>query len=153
MAAGLRFLCLFAAISLVWGDCYMHNPRGSNNRLNERSANRNNANRMFDSQVGKVVKLNRVLTHTLSPYLLTCASLILTFLSSAQNNNRGGYNAGDQNTGAFNQENQIYYMVRCPIVLSLFFQLDFFLKITSVLYCSLGLAKPIRFSVHGIFLP
>ena len=32
------------------GDVYMHNPRGSNNRLNERSANRNNGNRMFDSQ-------------------------------------------------------------------------------------------------------
>jgi len=28
----------------------MHNPRGSNNRLNERSANRNNGDRMFDSQ-------------------------------------------------------------------------------------------------------
>jgi len=39
----------------------MHSPRGSNNRLNEKSANRNNGNRMFDSQ----------------------------------NNNRGGYNAGD----------------------------------------------------------
>lgn len=31
-------------------DVYMHNPRGSNNRLNERSANRQNGNRMFDSQ-------------------------------------------------------------------------------------------------------
>lgn len=31
-------------------DCYMHNPRGSNNRLNEKSANRGNANRLFDSQ-------------------------------------------------------------------------------------------------------
>ena len=51
MAAGLRILCLFAAFSLVLGDCYLHNPRGSNNRLNERSANRRNANRMFDSQV------------------------------------------------------------------------------------------------------
>ena len=51
MAAGLRLLCLFGAISLVLGDCYLHNPRGSNNRLNERSANRDNANRMFDSQV------------------------------------------------------------------------------------------------------
>jgi len=28
----------------------MHNPRGSNNRLNEKSANRANGNRMFDSQ-------------------------------------------------------------------------------------------------------
>ncbi len=42
---------LLAASWLVCGDVYMHNPRGSNNRLNERSANRRNANRMFDSQV------------------------------------------------------------------------------------------------------
>jgi len=32
------------------GDTYMHNPRGSNNRLNEKSANRNNANRLCDTQ-------------------------------------------------------------------------------------------------------
>lgn len=32
------------------GDCYLHYFRGSNNRLNEQSANRNNANRLFDSQ-------------------------------------------------------------------------------------------------------
>lgn len=76
MAAGLRLLCLLGAVSLVCGDLYLHNPRGSNNRLNERSANRRNANRMFDSQ----------------------------------NNNRGGYNAGDVDTGAFTSENQIYYM-------------------------------------------
>ncbi|XP_065830069.1 protein DD3-3-like [Oscarella lobularis] len=38
----------FAATALA--DVYLHNPRGSNNRLNERSANRNNANRVFDSQ-------------------------------------------------------------------------------------------------------
>jgi hypothetical protein len=31
-------------------DVYMHNPRGSNNRLNEASAARANANRVFDSQ-------------------------------------------------------------------------------------------------------
>ena len=28
----------------------MHNPRGSNNRLSEDNNNRNNANRLFDSQ-------------------------------------------------------------------------------------------------------
>lgn len=28
----------------------MHNPRGSNNRLNEQNNNRDNANRLFDSQ-------------------------------------------------------------------------------------------------------
>ena len=54
MAAGLRLLCLFAAFSLVLGDVYLHMPRGSNNRLNERSANRQNANRMFDSQVSSL---------------------------------------------------------------------------------------------------
>ena len=51
MAAVLQFLCVLGAVALVCGDVYMHNPRGSNNRLNERSANRANGNRMFDSQV------------------------------------------------------------------------------------------------------
>ena len=32
------------------GDVYLHNPRGNNNRCDERSNNRNNANRLFDSQ-------------------------------------------------------------------------------------------------------
>ena len=62
---------------MCFSDCYMHNPRGSNNRLNEKSANRDNANRLFDSQ----------------------------------NNNRGGYNAGDTDeTNGFQSEDQIYYM-------------------------------------------
>jgi hypothetical protein len=34
----------------VSADCYMHNPRGSNDRLNEQAANRNNGDRLFDSQ-------------------------------------------------------------------------------------------------------
>lgn len=34
----------------VLGDCYMHNPRGSNDRLNEANTDRDNANRLFDSQ-------------------------------------------------------------------------------------------------------
>ena len=50
-------LCLsFLAIILVHlADCdiYLHSLRGSNNRLNENSANRKNANRVFDSQVSK----------------------------------------------------------------------------------------------------
>lgn len=49
---------LFLALATVTGlllcgcqaDIYLHYPRGSNNRLNETSANRANANRMFDSQ-------------------------------------------------------------------------------------------------------
>ncbi len=51
MTVGLRLACLLGLVALVTSDVYMHNPRGSNNRLNERSANRNNANRLFDSQV------------------------------------------------------------------------------------------------------
>eukprot|EP00002_Diphylleia_rotans_P005129 TRINITY_DN141_c0_g2_i1.p1 TRINITY_DN141_c0_g2~~TRINITY_DN141_c0_g2_i1.p1 ORF type:complete len:629 (-),score=109.63 TRINITY_DN141_c0_g2_i1:254-2140(-) len=34
----------------IFGDVYMHNPRGSNDRNCERNQNRNNGNRLFDSQ-------------------------------------------------------------------------------------------------------
>ncbi|XP_067928510.1 protein DD3-3-like [Watersipora subatra] len=37
-------------MQMAAADIYLHIPRGSNNRINEQSANRNNANRMFDSQ-------------------------------------------------------------------------------------------------------
>ena len=47
MIAGLLLI-----VSLTNADVYFHNPRGSNNRLNEASTARSNANRMFDSQVG-----------------------------------------------------------------------------------------------------
>lgn len=36
--------------NVVNADCYMHNPRGSNCRLNEANVNRNNGNRLFDTQ-------------------------------------------------------------------------------------------------------
>jgi hypothetical protein len=41
---------LFMMLNLVFGDIYLHNPRGSNNRCDERTNDRNNANRLFDSQ-------------------------------------------------------------------------------------------------------
>ncbi|XP_078594983.1 protein DD3-3-like [Branchiostoma floridae x Branchiostoma japonicum] len=44
-----RLLLLVLAVA-VQGDVYMHNPRGSNNRLDEARRDRNNANRLFDSQ-------------------------------------------------------------------------------------------------------
>jgi hypothetical protein len=44
------FACLATIAVFCSADTYMHNPRGSNNRLNEQSANRDNADRMFDSQ-------------------------------------------------------------------------------------------------------
>jgi len=37
-------------VVLVDADTYLHFPRGSNNRLRENTANRNNGNRVFDSQ-------------------------------------------------------------------------------------------------------
>jgi hypothetical protein len=43
-------LVLFFLINIAFADVYMHNPRGSNNRNCERSDNRNNNNRLFDSQ-------------------------------------------------------------------------------------------------------
>jgi hypothetical protein len=62
----LKVIALALCVSAVNGDVYLHNPRGSNNRLNEANAVRNNGNRLFDSQ----------------------------------NNNRGGYNAGDKTATA-----------------------------------------------------
>jgi hypothetical protein len=40
----------FSPMSSVVGDVYLHNPRGNNNRCDERSNDRNNENRLFDSQ-------------------------------------------------------------------------------------------------------
>lgn len=42
-----NLLFLFSTLALA--DIYLHNPRGSNNRLNEANTNRNTA-RLFDSQ-------------------------------------------------------------------------------------------------------
>eukprot|EP01083_Nonionella_stella_P096696 271894_1 len=45
-----RTVLLSLSLDVLYGDIYLHYFRGSNNRLNEASANRNNANRLFDSQ-------------------------------------------------------------------------------------------------------
>lgn len=45
-----KLLIFFNLIFIVNGDVYLHNPRGNNNRCDERSNNRNNANRLFYSQ-------------------------------------------------------------------------------------------------------
>jgi hypothetical protein len=44
----LAVFLLFVAYAVC--DLYMQNPRGSNDRLNEANTNRNNGNRLFDSQ-------------------------------------------------------------------------------------------------------
>eukprot|EP00118_Oscarella_pearsei_P024793 m.306807 g.306807 ORF g.306807 m.306807 type:complete len:796 (+) comp41600_c0_seq1:94-2481(+) len=50
----MKLALLFFGVALLANganaDCYLHNPRGSNNRLDEANRDRNNGNRMFDSQ-------------------------------------------------------------------------------------------------------
>ncbi|XP_076449787.1 protein DD3-3-like [Babylonia areolata] len=50
MSEVLLWTVLVLSSGIVEGDIYFHNPRGSNNRLDESRRDRNNANRMFDSQ-------------------------------------------------------------------------------------------------------
>ena len=44
------FVLLLAVVAFVNADIYLHNPRGSNDRNCERNQDRQNANRLFDSQ-------------------------------------------------------------------------------------------------------
>jgi len=46
----LKLFIFCAFLAYVAADCYMQNPRGSNDRLNEDNTDRDNANRLFDSQ-------------------------------------------------------------------------------------------------------
>ena len=46
----LVFLCGCLFLSGINADVYLHNPRGSNGRVNEANENRNNANRLMDTQ-------------------------------------------------------------------------------------------------------
>ena len=46
----LTLLVACSCVELVLCDVYMHNPRGSNDRNCERNANRDNGNRLFNSQ-------------------------------------------------------------------------------------------------------
>mmetsp|Transcript_122180 Transcript_122180/g.239865 ORF Transcript_122180/g.239865 Transcript_122180/m.239865 type:complete len:1043 (+) Transcript_122180:57-3185(+) len=50
MTAKRNLLGVFFLLVGCWADVYMHNPRGSNDRNCERNVNRNNGNRLFDSQ-------------------------------------------------------------------------------------------------------
>jgi hypothetical protein len=48
--AKLTLAIFLLCVAYAACDLYMHNPRGSNDRLNEANTNRNNGNRLFDSQ-------------------------------------------------------------------------------------------------------
>ena len=50
MKSLFAILSFFSLFSIAYADVYLHNPRGGNNRCDERSNDRNNANRLFDSQ-------------------------------------------------------------------------------------------------------
>merc|ERR1711916_298853 len=51
MQGKFSFILFISLVStMVNGDTYLHNMRGSNNRLDEANRDRNNANRLFDSQ-------------------------------------------------------------------------------------------------------
>ena len=45
-----KVLFFLVFIALVYGDIFLHNPRGSNNRNSEANSDRNSANRLFNSQ-------------------------------------------------------------------------------------------------------
>lgn len=63
MLRSTLLVSLLALLSVgTHADVYMHNPRGSNNRLNEKSANRQNADRLFDSQVSGSCRSKRQAT-------------------------------------------------------------------------------------------
>lgn len=47
---GRFYISLLLFLSAVNADVYLHFPPGSNNRVNENTANRQNANNAFDSQ-------------------------------------------------------------------------------------------------------
>jgi hypothetical protein len=49
----LKLILILHVFDLSKADIYLHNFRGSNNRLNEKSATRANDDRVFDSQVSK----------------------------------------------------------------------------------------------------
>mmetsp|Transcript_35842 Transcript_35842/g.70418 ORF Transcript_35842/g.70418 Transcript_35842/m.70418 type:complete len:729 (+) Transcript_35842:95-2281(+) len=67
-------LSVLALAATVHADVYMHNPRGSNDRNCEKNVNRNNGNRLFDSQnnakggyaCGRAVGGNNVITKPMS---------------------------------------------------------------------------------------
>ena len=46
----MKLFIKFLLLAGAKGDVFMHNPRGSNDRNCERNANRDNGNRLFDSQ-------------------------------------------------------------------------------------------------------
>jgi len=85
-------------LAYVIGDIYMQTPPGSNNRLDEQNRERDNANRMFDSQnnnrggynvgkmeyyVGEKVPVGWTHQHSSSKYQMEHSELIIQYMSAA----------------------------------------------------------------------
>lgn len=92
VAVSALLLCAFLCYR-VTADVYMHSPRGSNDRNCERNANRNNGNRLFDSQnnnaggYGEILYMlyfppgtSLYLISTLSPFLFIPHTPFFSFL-------------------------------------------------------------------------
>lgn len=85
-------ICLLLAVHecfyhYVQADVYLHNPRGSNNRLNGDKENRANANRVFDSQVCMQRDISYIqgLRANLSPVVSLCIRTPRDYSFEAQN--------------------------------------------------------------------
>jgi hypothetical protein len=71
----LVLACLI--LNVANADIYMHNPRGSNDRNCERNVNRNNGNRLFDSQNNN--NGGYACERPGKSVVLTCCDYLLTF--------------------------------------------------------------------------
>jgi hypothetical protein len=78
MKSNTLIIFLPLIFALVKADLYLHNPRGSNNRCDERTNDRNNANRLFDSQNnaagGYAIGCDRP-DNAISPDNITCYNM------------------------------------------------------------------------------
>ncbi|MES1907661.1 MAG: hypothetical protein MHM6MM_000737 [Cercozoa sp. M6MM] len=124
-AACVAMAVLSGLVAPVLGDNYLHYPPGSNNRNREQSQNRDNANRLFDSQnngaggygwagepgestpagtsgpldtfyVGERVWLEWTNQHGCGPHSNTYCDIIVQYMCDAENPQiRDGYPTGD----------------------------------------------------------
>lgn len=90
-------------ISGSLADIFLHNPRGSNNKLNEQNDNRANGNRLFE----KVLNYFFLWIIRLSIIAPEFRKIINFKLSKdSQNNGRGGYNVADKYAQAASSEDE-----------------------------------------------
>jgi hypothetical protein len=100
MINNILLVCLLLTlIIIVKCDVYLHNPLGSNNRCDERNNNRNNANRLFDSQNNRAggysvhcsrpdnINLNPINCYSMEYYIDTVIPITWTSQHNCGDNN------------------------------------------------------------------